>query len=145
VGVAPATAGLTRLAAGLLGSLSVVIGRVPILNVQPAPDGGKRPAKAVAGESFEVSATVFGEGHDLLGAAVVLEHPDGSRLAPVPMRELAPGTDRLGAEVTVTAEGLWHFQVAAWRDPIGQWQHDAGIKIPMGQDVELMLADGAQH
>jgi starch synthase (maltosyl-transferring) len=121
-----------------------VIGRVPILNVQPAPDGGHRPAKAVVGESFEVSATVFGEGHDLLGAAVVLEHPDGSRPAPVPMRELAPGTDRLGAEVTVTAEGLWHFQVAAWRDPIGQWQHDAGIKIPMGQDVELMLADGAQ-
>ena len=105
---------------------------------------GKRPAKAVAGESFEVSATVFGEGHDLLGAAVVLEHPDGSRPAPVPMRELAPGTDRLGAEVTVTAEGLWHFHVAAWRDPIGQWQHDAGIKIPMGQDVELMLAEGAQ-
>ena len=132
------------MAAGLLGSLSVVIGRVPILNVQPAPDGGRWPAKAVVGESFEVSATVFGEGHDLLGAAVVLEHPDGSRLAPVPMRELLPGTDRLGAEVTVTAEGLWHFHVAAWRDPIGQWQHDAGIKIPMGQDVELMLAEGAQ-
>ena len=92
--------------AGLLGSLSGVIGRVPILNVQPAPDGGKWPAKAVVGESFEISATVFGEGHDLLGAAVVLEHPDGSRPAPVPMRELAPGTDRLGAEVTVTAEGL---------------------------------------
>ena len=121
-----------------------MIGRVPILNVQPAPDGGKWPAKAVVGESFEVSATVFGEGHDLLGAAVVLEHPDGSRPAPVPMRELVPGTDRLGAEVTVTAEGLWHFQVTAWRDPIGQWQHDAGIKIPMGQDVELVLAEGAQ-
>ena len=143
-GAAPPTAGLVRLTAGLLGSLSGVIGRVPILNVQPAPDGGKWPAKAVVGESFEISATVFGEGHDLLGAAVVLEHPDGSRPAPVPMRELAPGTDRLGAEVTVTAEGLWHFQVAAWRDPIGQWQHDAGIKIPMGQDVELMLAEGAQ-
>jgi starch synthase (maltosyl-transferring) len=141
---APADPGARRLAAGPLGSLSGVIGRLPILNVQPAPDGGNRPAKAVAGESFEVSATVFGEGHDLLGAAVLLEHPDGSRPAPVPMRELAPGTDRLGAEVTVAAEGLWHFQVAAWRDPIGQWQHDAGIKIPMGQDVELVLADGAQ-
>ncbi len=106
-------------------------------------DGGKRPAKAVAGESFEVSATVFGEGHDLIGAAVVLQHPDGSRCAPVPMRERAPGTDRLGAEVTVTAEGLWRFRVAAWRDPIAQWRHDAEIKIPMGQDAELMLAEGA--
>ena len=59
------------------------------------------------------------------------------------MHELAPGTDRLGAEVTVTAEGLWRFHVEAWRDPIAQWRHDAEIKIPRGQDVELMLAEGA--
>ncbi len=120
-----------------------MIGRVPILDIQPAVDGGKRPAKAVVGESFQVSATVFGEGHDLLGAAVVLRNPDGSRSAPVMMRELVPGTDRLGAEVTVTAEGLSHFYVLAWRDPIAQWRHDAEIKIPRNQDVELVLADGA--
>jgi len=125
------------------GSLTGVIGRVPILNVQPAVDGGKRPAKAVTGESFEVSATIFGEGHDRLGAAVVLVGPDGSRQPPVMMAELAPGTDRLGAEVTVTAEGQWHFYVLAWRDPVAQWRHDAEIKIPRGQDVELVLADGA--
>jgi starch synthase (maltosyl-transferring) len=116
---------------------------VPILDVQPAVDGGKRPAKAVVGESFHVSATIFGEGHDRLGAAVVLQHPDRTRAAPVLMRELAPGTDRLGAEVTVTAEGLSHFYVLAWRDPIAQWRHDAEIKIPRNQDVELVLADGA--
>ena len=128
---------------GSMGNLMPVIGRVPILDVQPAVDGGRRPAKAVAGESFEVSATVFGEGHDLLGAAVVLQGPDGRRSDPVPMRELTPGTDRLGAEVTVPDEGLWHFYVTAWRDPIAQWRHDAEIKIPRGQDVELVLADGA--
>src|SRR5260370_1317538 len=59
------------------------------------------------------------------------------------MRELAPGTDRYGAEVTVTSEGLWHFQVEAWGDPIARWRHDAAIKVPLGQDVELTLADGA--
>jgi starch synthase (maltosyl-transferring) len=97
----------------------------------------------VAGETFEVSATIFGEGHDLLGAAVVLVDPAGGRGAPVMMHELAPGTDRLGAEVTVTSEGLWKFYVVAWRDPIAQWKHDAEIKIPRGQDTELVLADGA--
>ena len=120
-----------------------MIGRVPILDVQPALDDGKRPAKAVAGETFEVSATIFGEGHDLLGAAVVLVDPAGSRSAPVPMHELAPGTDRLGADVTVTSEGLWQFYVAAWRDPYAQWRHDAEIKVPRGLDTELVLADGA--
>jgi len=136
-------AALVRYAVAVLGSLTGVIGRVPILNVQPAVDGGKRPAKAVVGEAFEVSATIFGLLLDLLGVAVVLQQPDGSRCPPVMMRELAAGTDRLGAEVTVTSEGLWHFYVTAWRDPIAQWRHDAEIKVPRGQDVELVFADGA--
>ena len=59
------------------------------------------------------------------------------------MRELAPGTDRYGAEVTVTSEGTWYFHVESWADPIAHWAHDAGIKIPRGQDVELMLTEGA--
>jgi starch synthase (maltosyl-transferring) len=119
-----------------------VIGRVPILDVQPAI-ADRRPAKAVAGETFEVSATVFSEGHDLLSAAVVLHRPDGTRCPPALMRELAPGLDRLGADVTVSHGGLWHFHVEAWRDPVAQWHHDAAIKVPRNQDVELTLADGA--
>jgi starch synthase (maltosyl-transferring) len=105
--------------------------------------GGDYPAKAVVGESFPVSATVFREGHGMLGTGVVLRGPDGHRRPLVPMAELAPGSDRYGAEVTVTSEGLWHFEVEAWGDPIARWRHDADIKIPLGQDVELTLAEGA--
>src|SRR5260370_39615403 len=120
-----------------------MIGRIPIVEVQPVVAGGERPAKAVTGESFEVSATVFREGHHMCGAGVVLRGPDGRRRPLAVMRELAPGTDRYGAEVTVTSEGLWHFQVEAWGDPIARWRHDAAIKVPLGQDIELTLADGA--
>jgi len=120
-----------------------VIGRIPIVNVQPVVAGGEYPAKAVVGESFPVSATVFREGHGMLGTGVVLRGPDGRRRPLVPMTELAPGTDRYGAEVTVTSEGLWHFEVEAWGDPIARWLHDADIKVPLGQDVELTLAEGA--
>ncbi len=111
--------------------------------MQPVVARGKRPAKAVTGETFEVSATVFREGHEMLGAGVVLRGPDGRRRPLVPMREIAMGTDRQGAEVTVTSEGLWHFEVEAWGDPVARWRHDAAIKVPLGQDVELTLADGA--
>jgi starch synthase (maltosyl-transferring) len=111
--------------------------------VQPAPDQGRRPAKSAAGETFEISATVFREGHERLGAGVVLRAPDGSQLPLVMMRELAPGTDRLGADVTIPSEGRWQFRVEAWGDPMAGWQHDAAIKIPLGQDVDLMLAEGA--
>ena len=45
--------------------------------------------------------------------------------------------------MTVTAEGLWHFQVEAWGDPIAHWRHDAVIKVPRGLESELMLSEGA--
>ncbi len=120
-----------------------MIGRIPILDVEPVLDCGRRPAKAVVGESFEVTATVFREGHGLLGAGVLLRGPGGERSSLAPMRELVPGTDRYGAEVSVGGEGLWQFQVEAWGDPIAHWRHDAGIKVPRGLETELMLTEGA--
>ncbi len=79
----------------------------------------------------------------MLGTGVVLRDPGGRRQPLTAMRELAPGTDRYGAQVAATSEGRWHFQVEAWGDPVAHWQHDAGIKVPIGQDAELMLTEGA--
>jgi starch synthase (maltosyl-transferring) len=120
-----------------------VIGRIPILDIQPVLQCGDLPAKAVTDETFQITATVFREGHEMLGAAVVLTDPDGAESPLAIMHELAPGTDRYGAEVTPDREGLWHFRVEAWGDRIAHWRHDAAIKIPIGQDAELMLAEGA--
>jgi starch synthase (maltosyl-transferring) len=120
-----------------------VIGRIPILDVEPVLECGRRPAKAVTGETFQVSATVIREGHEMLGAGVVLRGPGGERTPLAYLRELAPGTDRYGADVTVPAEGLWHFQVEAWGDPVAHWRHDAAIKVPRGLEAELMLSEGA--
>ncbi|MEW2120041.1 maltotransferase domain-containing protein, partial [Streptomyces sp. NPDC005474] len=106
--------------------------------------GGRRPAKAVVGEPFEVSATVFREGHDAVAANVVLRDPKGRPGRWTPMRELAPGTDRWGATVEADAPGEWTYTVEAWGDPISTWRHHAGIKIPAGIDTELMLEEGAQ-
>ena len=69
-----------------------MIGRIPVLDVSPSVDCGRRPAKSVVGEVFEVSATLFREGHDLIGANVVLRDPRGRSGPWTPMRELAPGT-----------------------------------------------------
>jgi starch synthase (maltosyl-transferring) len=120
-----------------------VIGRIPILDIEPVVECGRRQAKAVAGETFQVSATVIREGHGALGAGVVLRDPAGSVGPLIRMSELTPGTDRYGADVTVTSEGSWQFHIQAWSDPIAQWHHDAAIKVPLGQDVELMLTEGA--
>ncbi|MGW0578555.1 maltotransferase domain-containing protein, partial [Streptomyces sp. NPDC002920] len=81
-------------------AVHTAVGRIPVLDVRPLIQQGRRPAKAVTGETFEVSATVFREGHDAVAANVVLKDPDGRPGPWTPMRELAPGTDRWGAEVT---------------------------------------------
>ncbi|MFE9829424.1 alpha-1,4-glucan--maltose-1-phosphate maltosyltransferase [Streptomyces halstedii] len=121
-----------------------MIGRIPVLDVRPLVDCGRRPAKAVVGETFQVSATVFREGHDAVAADVVLCDPSGRPGPWTPMRELAPGTDRWGAEVTPDSEGHWTFTVEAWSDPVTTWRAHARIKVPAGVDTDLVFAEGAE-
>ncbi|HLU72797.1 MAG TPA: alpha-1,4-glucan--maltose-1-phosphate maltosyltransferase [Nonomuraea sp.] len=121
-----------------------MIGRIPITDISPVVDCGQWPAKAVAGETFEISATVFREGHDAVAAGVVLTAPDGERGRLRPMREIAPGTDRWAVDVCLPSEGDWLFRVEAWSDPVASWLHDAGIKIPRGIDTDLMCEEGAR-
>ncbi|GAA0377174.1 alpha-1,4-glucan--maltose-1-phosphate maltosyltransferase [Microbispora corallina] len=121
-----------------------MIGRIPIQDIQPVVDCGQRPAKAAAGETFEISATVFREGHDAVAAGAVLIDPAGTPGRMLPMRETSPGTDRWTVEVSLPSEGLWHYRVEAWSDPVATWLHDAGIKIPRGLDADLMCEEGAR-
>ncbi|MFE0805819.1 maltotransferase domain-containing protein, partial [Streptomyces sp. NPDC058834] len=123
---------------------TTVVGRIPVLDVRPMVRQGRRPAKAVTGESFEISATVFREGHDAVAADVVLRDPRGRPGPWTPMRELAPGTDRWGATVTAGEPGLWSYTVEAWGDPVTTWRHHARIKIPAGMDTDLVLEEGAR-
>jgi starch synthase (maltosyl-transferring) len=118
-------------------------GRIPILDVEPLISCGAWSARAVVGETFPVSATVFREGHNAVNANVVLRDPRGRKGPWTPMWPGDPGSDRWHADVTPTSTGRWTFAVEAWDDPVGTWRHDAAIKVPAGLDVELMLAEGA--
>ena len=120
-----------------------MVGRIPVIDVMPLVDHGRLPAKAAVGEPFPVTATVFREGHDKLGADVVLVGPDKRPRPPVRLVKLDAPVDRHRAWVTPDAPGPWTFEVRAWSDPVATWQHDAGIKIPAGIDVDLMFLEGA--
>ncbi|MFF4352987.1 alpha-1,4-glucan--maltose-1-phosphate maltosyltransferase [Streptomyces sp. NPDC001530] len=118
-------------------------GRIPIVDVRPVVECGRRPSKAVCGETFQVTATVFGEGHDAVAANVVLRDPSGRLGSWTPMRELTPGSDRWGAYVTPGEAGDWTYLVEAWSDPVAAWRRTAEIKVPAGIDLELVLEEGA--
>ena len=119
------------------------IGRIPIRLLSPRQPDDLWPSKAYAGEVVPFEATVFKEGHDLIGVEAVLTAPDGTR-STHRMIETNPGTDRWRADVLLEATGLWQFQVQAWVDEWATWLHDATLKIPAGVDVALMLASGSE-
>jgi starch synthase (maltosyl-transferring) len=119
------------------------IGRIPVLDVRPSVDGGDRPAKSVVDEEFEVTATVFREGHDAVNASVVLTDPEGTEHL-VPMTCTNPGLDAWAARVSADRTGWWTYRVEGWSDPYGTWEHDATIKVQADVDTELMLEEGAR-
>jgi starch synthase (maltosyl-transferring) len=119
-----------------------MVGRIPVMDVTPVVDLGRHAAKASVGEVFDVTALVFREGHDQLGAEVVLTDPGGVRRTPQRMHDVEGEVSRMAATVSPDTEGAWTFEVQSWSDPIGTWLHDAGIKIRAGVDVELMFTEG---
>jgi len=119
-----------------------VTGRIPVLDVEPVISCAGYPAKSVVGEQFEVSATVFREGHDAVRSTAVLRAPGGAERARVPMKPGAPGTDRWHATVSADEVGDWTLSVEGWSDPFGTWRHAAEIKVPAGIDVDLVVSEG---
>jgi starch synthase (maltosyl-transferring) len=119
-------------------------GRIPIVDIHPMVECGRRPAKAVVGETFRVRATVVLEIPQAAGANVVLRDPAGEKGPWTPMTLVNPGLDLWEAEVTPTSEGRWTYCVEAWNDPIAFWRRSAHLKVPAGVDVEVVLELGAQ-
>ncbi len=119
------------------------IGRIPIRHLSPQQPENRWPSKAFVGEVVPFAATVFREGHDLLGAEVVLTAPDGT-VERHALEQRVPGTDRWQTEVQLEQPGTWRWHVEAYADDWATWLHAATVKIAAGVDVELMLLEGAQ-
>lgn len=117
--------------------------RIPVLQLSPAaPDPRWRP-KAYVGEVVPFRATVFREGHDVVGAMLVLVSPSGVEQRHR-LRALAAGTDRWETWVQMGEQGLWRWRVEGFGDEVATWRHDAAVKIDAGVDVELMYEIGAR-
>ena len=117
------------------------IGRIPIRFLAPQQPENRWPAKAFVGEVVPFSATIFREGHDLLGGALLLTDPRGTttrhQLYPG-----APGTDSWHTAARVDVDGTWIYRIEAYSDDWATWLHNAEIKVPAGIDVEVMLESG---
>lgn len=90
-----------------------------------------------------IGATVFREGHDLVGVTAVLYDPSGREVQRHRMRPVGQGLDRWRGLLRPETAGDHTFAVEGWADLYGTWHHNAEVKIAAGVDVELMLAEGA--
>ena len=121
-----------------------MINRIPVTDISPTVffGGDFVPVKAIAGEEIPVSATIFREGHDLLGADVVLYNSQGKELSRSVLREEWHGGDRYQGSVRIPAQGDYTFTIDSYDHPFATWIHDAEIKIPADIDAELMCTIG---
>ena len=121
-----------------------MITRIPITEISPAVNFGGElvPVKAVAGEVIAVTATIFREGHDALGAHTLLFDEKGKEISRTPMREIWRGGDRFEGTITIPARGEFNYAIEAFDDPFATWEHDSEIKIAADIDAELCCTIG---
>jgi len=62
--------------------------RIQIQEVSPQVDCGRYPVKRTAGDEVEVTARIFRDGHETLGAAVRHKGPDATRWSETPLAPL---------------------------------------------------------
>jgi starch synthase (maltosyl-transferring) len=121
-----------------------VINRLPITEISPSVFFGGEfvPVKAIAGEEIEISATVFREGHDALGADVLLYNHEGVEISRTRMRENYPGSHRYTALLRIPTRGDFHYAIESFDDPFATWIHECEIKIPADIDAQLCCLTG---
>jgi starch synthase (maltosyl-transferring) len=116
------------------------IGRIPIASLKPEVDGGLIPAKAYLGEVIPFGATVFREGHDAVGAELILVSPGGKKISKR-LKESFSGSDFFETRFLIDEIGTWSYQILGFGDDFATWHHNATVKIAIGQDTDLMILE----
>jgi starch synthase (maltosyl-transferring) len=116
--------------------------RIQIQRVTPQIDGGKYAVKRTVGDTVEVTARIFRDGHEALGAAVRYKAAGATRWQESPLQPL--GNDEWTGSFVVDAPGSWGFRIEAWVDRVASWQEEIRRKHDAGQsDLRSELAEGA--
>jgi starch synthase (maltosyl-transferring) len=116
---------------------------VVIEDVTPIVDGGRYPVKRAVGSIVHVSANIFKDGHDLIGARIVTLAPGDPEWRSVPLRyDFNP--DRWYGSFEVERLGRWHFGIEAWPDHLGTFRAELEKRVQAGQDVRPELVVGAR-
>jgi starch synthase (maltosyl-transferring) len=115
--------------------------RIAIHDVRPLIDCGRYAPKRCVGDTVEVSATIFRDGHDILEAAIRYR-PAKGRWREALMHHV--GNDRWIGHFPVDRCGRWEYTIQAWTDRLASWRDEVRRKVAGGQaDLDGELSEGA--
>ena len=114
--------------------------RIVIEAVQPQIDGGGYPVKRVVGDTVDVFADIFRDGHDLLAAVVKYRRSGEESWREAPMHFV--DNDRWTGRFRLDDTGRWEFTIEAWTDYYGSWHRDMQKRVAAYQDVTGELKEG---
>jgi starch synthase (maltosyl-transferring) len=116
--------------------------RIQIQRVTPQVDCGRYPVKRTEGDRVYVTAVVFRDGHEQLGASIRFKPPGATRWQEAPLEAL--GNDYWAGSFRVDRPGSWCYRVEAWVDRVASLQEELRRKVDAGQkDLASELAEGA--
>ncbi len=109
-------------------------------------DGGRYAPKRTVGDTVEVQADIFRDGHEKLRAVIKYKPPGGRRWLEAPMTHLDPHVNgvRWGGSFTVETTGTWQFTIEAWSDVFATWHDELRRKVDanLGEDLSGELSEG---
>ena len=114
---------------------------IVIENVTPSVDGGRFPAKRIAGQVCPVEADIYRDGHDVIRAVVRYRRASDGEFSETPMVFL--DNDRWQGAFTPGENARYVFSVQAWTDAFATWLADLRKRVEAGQQVASEAAEGA--
>ena len=114
--------------------------RFLIEDIYPCVDGGRYPVKRIAGESVEVWADIFREGHDVIAAALLWRPEAAADWRREQMQ--FTNNDRWRGHFTPPKPGTYLFVIEAWTDQFATWRKEFNLRKEDGQDLTLPAREG---
>ncbi len=117
---------------------------ITIEDVYPEIDSGRFAVKREVGDTMDVYATIFKDGHDLLSAVVMCRRADSQEWWEVPMVQVNEGEQRWGGTLYFWENTRYVYTIEAWVDEYGTWVDGLIKKLDAGQQVGVELEEGAR-
>jgi starch synthase (maltosyl-transferring) len=114
---------------------------VIVENVVPQVDCGRFPVKRTIGEAVTVTADIYADGHEHLGAALLYRKAGAPEWTESPMAFV--DNDGWAGTFIVETLGEYEYTVEGWIDRFASWRHELSKKVGAGQDVASELLEGA--